>query len=148
MVEFALVLPILLVILAGIVKFGQAFNYYIDETHLASEGSRFASVDRNPGGSGTPLGQWLLNQADATDLQTNGQVTITCLDTNGDGVTNAVGDAVRVTVKYPSFNFLPFLGTNHSLGWFSWSKIASLDVSASSTVRLEAKPSNYSGTGC
>src|SRR5919204_3332893 len=84
MVEFALVLPILLVILAGIVKFGQAFNYYIDETHLASEGSRFASVNQNPGGSGTSLAQWLLNQADATDLQTNGQVTITCLDTNGD----------------------------------------------------------------
>ena len=38
LVEFALVLPLLLVILFGMLDFGKAFNYWIDTTHLANSG--------------------------------------------------------------------------------------------------------------
>src|SRR5215211_4186607 len=36
LVEFALVLPILLLILFGVIEFGKAFTMWIDETHLAN----------------------------------------------------------------------------------------------------------------
>ena len=49
LVEFALVLPIIIVILFGIVVFGIALNDWIDETQLASEAARFASVDSEHG---------------------------------------------------------------------------------------------------
>jgi Flp pilus assembly protein TadG len=48
LVEFVLVLPLLLVLLFGMLDFGKAFNYWIDETHLANEGARFAAVNKNP----------------------------------------------------------------------------------------------------
>ena len=50
LIEFALVLPLLLLVLCGIFEFGRIYNYWIDETHLANEAARWAAVDRNPGG--------------------------------------------------------------------------------------------------
>ena len=49
LVEFALVLPIFLVLLLGMFDFGKAFNYWIDGTHLSHEGARYAAVGKNPG---------------------------------------------------------------------------------------------------
>src|SRR5437660_292654 len=40
--ELALVLPLLLVLLLGMLDFGKAFNDWIDETHLANEGAGLA----------------------------------------------------------------------------------------------------------
>src|SRR5437867_1360914 len=42
--ELALVLPLLLVLIMGMLDFGKAFNEWIDETHLANEGARLAAV--------------------------------------------------------------------------------------------------------
>ena len=54
--ELALVMPVLLLILFGMIDFGKAINYWIDETHLANEGARLAVVNSNPGaGLPTPL---------------------------------------------------------------------------------------------
>ena len=44
-VEFALVLPILLALLMGILEFGWAFNGFITVTGAAREGARIAAVD-------------------------------------------------------------------------------------------------------
>ena len=46
-VEFALILPILVLLIFGIVEFGLAFNNYITITHAAREGARLAAVDFN-----------------------------------------------------------------------------------------------------
>ncbi len=46
-VEFALILPILVLLIFGIVEFGIAFNNYITITHAAREGARLAAVDLN-----------------------------------------------------------------------------------------------------
>jgi hypothetical protein len=43
LVEMALVLPLLLLLLAGIIDFGRAYNNYIIITNAAREGARFAS---------------------------------------------------------------------------------------------------------
>ena len=48
MTEFALILPIFMVIVAGVLAFGRAFFYWIDADHLANETARWAVVDRNP----------------------------------------------------------------------------------------------------
>ena len=48
MTEFALILPIFMVIVAGLLAFGRAFFYWIDANHLANETARWAVVDRNP----------------------------------------------------------------------------------------------------
>jgi hypothetical protein len=63
LVEFVLVLPLLLVILFGMLDFGRVFNYWIDATHLANEGARFAVVNNNPDTSGT-LQAYIQQQGD------------------------------------------------------------------------------------
>ena len=44
-VEFALILPFLVLIIVLMLDFGRAFNYWISVTHLASEGARLAAVE-------------------------------------------------------------------------------------------------------
>lgn len=46
--ELALVLPLLLVLLLGMLDFGKAMNEWIDQTHLANEGARLAAVNYCP----------------------------------------------------------------------------------------------------
>ena len=47
MVEFAIILPVLLLILFAILQFGIVFNNYIQVTSAAREGARKASVSRS-----------------------------------------------------------------------------------------------------
>ena len=67
LVEFALVLPLLLVLVFGMLEFGKAFNYWIDTTHLANEGARWAVVNHNPG-SGT-LQEYVKSRANTVELR-------------------------------------------------------------------------------
>lgn len=46
MVEFALVLPLLLLIVFGIIQFGIAYNHYLTVTDAARVGARKAAVSR------------------------------------------------------------------------------------------------------
>ena len=48
MTEFALILPVFVLIVAGLLAFGRVFFYWIEANHLASETARWAVVDRNP----------------------------------------------------------------------------------------------------
>src|SRR5688500_1037712 len=111
LVEFALVLPLLLLLLFGMLDFGKAFNYWIDETHLANEGARWAVVDKNPG-AGT-LQEYIRQQANTPELRDGGTSSVpspmeVCISfPNG---TAAVGDPVHVSVS-ATYNWLPFLGS-------------------------------------
>jgi Flp pilus assembly pilin Flp len=142
LVEFALVAPILFLVLMAILDFGRALNYWIDATHLASEGSRFAVVNRCPSGTpgGTCLQTYIRNQADTNELKNGSgnpsfgvssplQVCITF--PNG---TSGVGDPVRVATSF-SFHWIPLLNLGTST------------IGTSSTMRLEAVPTNYAA-GC
>jgi Flp pilus assembly protein TadG len=142
LVEFALVLPLLLVILFGILDFAKAFNYWIDETHLANEAARWATVNNNPGaGAGQTLQAYTLSQADTNELRNGGTSTLpsraqVCVSyPNG---TSNVGDPVKVQVSV-TYNWMPFIGSKIGL--------TNVNLSASSTMRLEAKPTNFSA-GC
>ena len=48
MAEFALVAPVFLLFIAGLLAFGRIFFYWIDSNHLANETARWAAVDQNP----------------------------------------------------------------------------------------------------
>jgi Flp pilus assembly protein TadG len=141
MVEFALVLPLLLVLVFGMLEFGKAFNYWIDTTHLANEGARWAVVDHNPG-TGT-LQEYVKGRANTVELRDGGTASIPAGDqaevciSFPNGTAN-VGDPVLVTVT-ATYHWLPFIGD----------RISSADVTirGSATMRLEAPPSNYA-EGC
>lgn len=137
LVEFVLVLPLLLLVLFGITEFGLALNTANDETHLANEVARYATVNQNPACKKEQepcpesLAAWAKSQADSNFLASGGSVCIVFPK----GTSN-IGDPVKVSVS-AKVNWMPIL----KLG------VTSTTVSGSAVMRLEATPSIYS-TGC
>jgi len=54
LVEFALVFPLFLLLMVGVVEFGRAYNIYENVIHATREGVRAASADCLTGGNCTP----------------------------------------------------------------------------------------------
>jgi Flp pilus assembly protein TadG len=142
LVEFALVLPLLILLLFALLDFGKAYNYWNDATHLTGEGARYAAVDRKPKPLDTQsLQQQILQQADTQELRQGlstpsiapAQVCISF--PNG---TQTQGDPVQVSMTF-DYHFLPFIGN----------KVGALTRTIRSTtvMRLEAAPTTYSA-GC
>jgi Flp pilus assembly protein TadG len=140
LVEFAFVLPIFLFIVIGMLHFGKAFNYWINETHLANEAARFAVVNHNPGGLTNTLQEYVQQQAETDELR--------------DGQTDSVPKSLKVCVTFPQgeqvgapvtvtveseYDWLPFLDEGLSAG--------KVTIRGSATMRMEAPPTNYSA-GC
>ena len=155
MVEFALVAPLLFVLLFGMIDFGKAFHTWIDETQLAAEGARLAAVNFSPP-SGT-LQSYIRQQADTSELRNGGgslagPATVCISFPTG---TSNNGDPVTITVK-SVYNWMPLL-TRPLPFPFGGNRIlsaGSVTVSGSATMRLEraaGAPLNYSsgsgGTG-
>jgi Flp pilus assembly protein TadG len=111
LVEFALVLPLLLLIVMGILYFGRYENYANDETQLASSAARWAAINVNPGsGSGLTLQQYVAQQASPELKSGSGDVTaIKVYIYYPSGSTGAVNQPVRACVTN-TLNFIPILG--------------------------------------
>jgi TadE-like protein len=147
LVEFALVLPVLILMLFGMLEFGKVFNYWIDQTHLANEGARWAVVNNgNPGScpdGSTPasLQAYIKCQADTKELRDNVQVRVL--------TTGAVGSPVTVCVRYQTP--VPIVHTI-SNAFFGGGIASTVPVTGSSTMRLEAATTNFTpdgtGTSC
>jgi len=140
LVEFALILPLLLVLVFGVLDFGKAYNYWIDSTHLSATGARWAAVNKNPG-PGATLQESIRENADTAELRDGGTDAVptavqVCV-TFPDGTSN-VGDPVQVTVS-ADYNFLNFLQVETG--------VTSKTITGSSTMRLEQTPTNFS-EGC
>jgi Flp pilus assembly protein TadG len=136
-VEFAVILPVLLLIIFGIVDFGRAMNYENDATHLANEGARFAVVNSNPGG-GTSLANWIKSQGDTAEMRSESTVCVSFPTNVATGTSMQVGDPVQVSVSV-DFRWLPYIGT--AVG------AARTTMTGKALMRLEQPPSNY-GAGC
>jgi hypothetical protein len=132
LVEFVLALPLLLVLLLGMLDLGKAFNYWIDETHLAHEGARFAAVNKNPG-PGATLQETLKAQADTPELADALEV---CISFPGGGAIVGEPVEVRVTSEY---TFLEFIADRLD--------VTDKTITATSTMRLERTPTNLTA-GC
>ena len=98
--EFALILPVLVALLLGIIQFGIVFNNYLTITDAARAGARKAAVSRFIGDNGSSAKTVAQNSAQQLD-QTALKVTVS--STNW----NVPGSDVDVTVTYPySINIL------------------------------------------
>jgi hypothetical protein len=99
-VEFALLLPLLVLLLFGSIQFGLAFNARIQATNAAREAARMAVVGIDDWGDvgGTPFWQTVREEA--------GLSTITgCqLDTP-----NVVGETLTVKFDFPLDLVIPFM---------------------------------------
>ena len=96
--ELALVLPLLLLLIMGMLDFGKAFNEWIDETHLANEGARLAAVGYLAAGCTTVtnpnvcIAQQIQEGADIAELK-SGRTASPYADAQG---------AARVCISYPT----------------------------------------------
>ncbi|HEY2355304.1 MAG TPA: TadE/TadG family type IV pilus assembly protein [Gaiellaceae bacterium] len=105
LVEFALVLPILLLLVIGIFDFGSAFNSKNDLNFLANTAARYAEVNACAGcASATPpytghcaIHDYVKSTADTSDLRQSLNITFTLPS----GSTGAVGDPLQVTASAP-----------------------------------------------
>jgi Flp pilus assembly protein TadG len=100
-VEFALLLPLLVLLLFGLIQFGIAFNTKIQATNAAREGARMAVVGiDNWADVGGGLAFWQAVQQNAGV----GDIDNCVLDT-----TDVVGGTLTVTFDYPLDLVIPFM---------------------------------------
>ena len=92
--EFAMVLPVFLILVFGIIDFGMGLRAYITVAQATREGARYAAVG-NPAGTFTSGGS-----GDCTGSMTTSTVGKVCSTMNGLNLTNV--DSVSVT--YPQGN--------------------------------------------
>ena len=123
LVEFALVLPIFLLVLFAIVDFGMAFHAWIAVTNSAREGARLGAVR----GSATEIEQRVW---DTTGTLEQGKLTVTVTNAEGDP-----GDSVIVDVSYAYSLMTPVADI---LALFSNGTISDeLTLSSTADMRLE-----------
>jgi Flp pilus assembly protein TadG len=130
-VEFALVVPLLCLIIIAILHFGKVMNYWLDLNHVASEGARKAAV--NTFTSDAQYDSYIRSRLETGELRTGGTTSIptaatvaVCLPAGRD-----VGDPVTVqlAVNYS----LPFIGSV-------------IRLRGTATMRLEQR-ADYAGSG-
>jgi Flp pilus assembly pilin Flp len=141
MVEFALIAPLFLMIVVGVIQFGVALNFWLDMQRLANQGARSAAV--NCGTSGNqcepttppPAGysklEWKLSEDIISRGNTPDEIEV-CYVEPFSGATPGVGDAVmvRLTERYRLAAIV---------------NLAKIDLTATATMRLEQIPNSGGG---
>ena len=140
LIEFALVLPMILLLLLGTIDVGKAVNYWNDETHLANEAARYAAVNKSPV-TGETINQAVHDEADSAELRNGGTGSVSSpgvqiciwfpqnLDTADDPVRDHnIGNPVQVVV-HAQYNWLAYL-VGKGLPIHS-------DLTGTSTMRIE-----------
>lgn len=103
-VEMALVLPLLIMILFGIVEFGRVLNTYIVVTNLSREGARFAAV----GGSDTAVTDFIKNAAAGSGFD----VSLIQVQPSPPSINKRLrGSTIQVRVSYPVDILAPVIGS-------------------------------------
>jgi hypothetical protein len=138
LVEFALIAPLFLLIVVGIIQFGIGLNYWLDLNRIANQGARFAVVDHGwtncpktatPGtclASPNRLQDYLRSEPVSGGLNPDAWV---CFPTG----TN-VGESVQVRVS-SDFTFLPILD------------LGTITLRAKATMRIEQPVTRYAADG-
>jgi Flp pilus assembly protein TadG len=158
LVEFALVLPLVLLLLLGMIDVGKAVNYWNDETHLANEAARYAAVNNSPDPNwaiapcnkaclSAKINTAIKNQSDTAELRQGGTQSISshgvnvCIffpnGTHPTGPKALAGEPVKVVVT-ATYNWLGYLVGRRG------GTLPSSTLTATSTMRLEQ---NYAGDG-
>jgi Flp pilus assembly protein TadG len=134
LIEFALILPLLLAMLAGIVDFGRMFQRMEVATNAAREGARLASL---PGYSETDVRNRVRAYMDAgvrvgAGAQTNVTRTLVNIVPGGGG---ASFQAAQVVVTYTDSYLI--LGPIITLIGGNAASFSTVTLSATSTMRME-----------
>ena len=140
LVEFALILPLFLMIVVGIMQFAIGLNFWLDMQRIANQGARWAVVNEYPGcprsGPNTPcattLQQYLAQSEVAQGENLNVRI---CFPT-----TATVGNPVKVIIEQP-LNFLSVVT------FFTPGDGLQIDLTAEATMRLEQTPGRYAANG-
>jgi len=167
LVEFALIIPLFLMIVVGVIQFGLALNYWLDMQRIANQGARWAAVDRYPIDNskllvpdpdaptctadsvddGTPC-RTSLQDSLRTERLSKGEAIepYICFPsktgppaTAGGPNTPTVGDPVTVRMKR-NFNFLSIITPFTGSG-------LNIELRASATMRLEQEPTTFTEDG-
>jgi uncharacterized protein (UPF0333 family) len=136
LVEFALVLPVLMLIIVGILTFGRYVGYSNQQTQLASQAARSAAVNFDPPGTQT-IQDYTRTQATGELLNGSSDVTsaVEVYLYYPTGSSNLVGQPVRACVV-STVNLLPLLGAGPSL-----------HIVESATMRIEQTATTWSTAG-
>jgi Flp pilus assembly protein TadG len=120
LVEFALVLPLLAILLFGIIQFGIVYNHYIDLTDAVRAGARKAAVSRQTTDPSGPVGV-----TKAAVISSASDITV---DPNKITVTSGwqPGDDVTVQATYP-----------YSISLLGVINVASGTLTSKTTERVE-----------
>ena len=117
MTEFALILPVFMLIVVGLLAFGRVFFYWIEANHLANETARWAIVDRNPFCTEDAAAVRGDERRRRHSRSSPSDVKV-CIDFQGKTRTSIdLGDPIRVRIQKP-FSPIPFLnvGDDHRQG--------------------------------
>lgn len=121
LVEFALVFPIVILLLVGMLEFGLVFNAYLSINNASREGAREASL----GGSDSEI---VSSVADASPTLS---LTAANVSISPSG-TRVKGDSVTVTVTHEHQVIIPLIGT------LVGNADGNIPLEAQTTMRVEA----------
>lgn len=99
LVEFALIIPLLIILLFGIIDFGRIFHVYLTINHAGREAARAASIGKDD----STIKNTAVNDATGISL-TVGQVGVT-------PATRTSGTDVTITISYPITFLTPVIGS-------------------------------------
>jgi hypothetical protein len=140
LVEFAIILPVIMLIVLGIIDFGRAYNYKNDVTSLANQAVRYAEVNDCPACGGTLIQNYVPTTADSPELR------------NG-GTGLGINQPVRICFYLPSGTSAGSPITAVATTTYQWMPSLGLGISpvtirSEATGRLESNydPSKYTAT--
>lgn len=156
LVELALVLPIILLLVFGIIDFARAFNYKDQTTQIANETARWFIVDQIPGQQGPSIAQykaWACGETVSNELKTSlgcpsgSNIQICFTDgTTGAAKTTLPQSGDVVTVAMPA-SLTPITYLTNVIPGFS-----ALKLTGKAQMRVELTPTQSSSitgdSGC
>src|SRR5207249_11200006 len=103
LVEFALIIPLFVLLLFGLIDFGWAYTQYLDVKSGAREGARLAIVDAGTGASKNAKCKDIQSQVKSKMSDSDSSKVTVILDaTDSNGNTKIdVGEPASITVQYP-----------------------------------------------
>lgn len=127
LVEFALLAPLLILLLFGIIEFAWVFSQNLDMRHGAREGARLAATDDI-----TP-GSEIADICNRMDVANSSNTTVTISNSG-----TSIGDDITVTISAPPDTLT---------GIMDWVLPSTMTLTSTAIVRQEQTPSWSAATG-